>query len=355
VTDISVAPDANACDWPGRLPRGWFAACESRELRGRPLTRTLFDVPVALFRDAQGRAGALVDRCPHRNFPLSEGRVVGETLECRYHGWRFDADGACRAIPALVGDPARFGKAADALAVVERHGLVFVWPTRSAEPAGEPLAPPHLEDPDFTTVRLQAVVPAPLEAAAENILDVPHTAFLHRGLFRTGEARGSFEVITRRTASRVEAEYVGEPRPSGLLGRLLAPRGGVVTHFDRFILPSIAQVEYAQGDAMRVVVTHYLTPIACDVTHIFFVATFRMWLPGLLVAPFVHGVGGRIVAQDTAALGTQSRNVARFGGASFHSTEVDVLGPHIVRLVDAAVRGETLDAAPREWRSRIAP
>ena len=48
---------------------------------------------------------AFRDRCPHRRVPLSRGRVVptdtGPALECPYHGWSFDASGACTRIPAL--------------------------------------------------------------------------------------------------------------------------------------------------------------------------------------------------------------------------------------------------------------
>ena len=78
---------------------------------------------------------------------------------------------------------------------------------------------------------------------------MPHTLFLHGGLFRTAERRNDIEVIVRRREDGVEAEFVGEPRPSGIVGRLLAPGGGVVEHVDRFILPSVAQVEYRLGDA----------------------------------------------------------------------------------------------------------
>src|SRR5206468_4349675 len=99
-----------------------------------------------------------------------------------------------------------------------------------------------------------------LLATAENILDVPHTAFLHRGLFRGGSAHRITAVVRRRT-DRVEVEYVGEPRPGGLLGRILAPRGGTVTHFDRFILPSVAQVEYRLGERSHLVITNVLTPV----------------------------------------------------------------------------------------------
>ncbi|MEE8408482.1 MAG: Rieske 2Fe-2S domain-containing protein [Myxococcota bacterium] len=88
------------------LPRPldhWYIACRSGELGARPMRRMLFGKPLALFRDAGGRPAALLDRCSHRNVPLSAGRVAGNEVECAYHGWRFGRDGRCCAIPALVG------------------------------------------------------------------------------------------------------------------------------------------------------------------------------------------------------------------------------------------------------------
>src|SRR5512140_595754 len=65
--------------------------------------------PVHLGRSPRGEVFALRDICPHRAAPLSAGRFHQEangatTVECPYHGWRFGAEGACVAIPSLVGD-----------------------------------------------------------------------------------------------------------------------------------------------------------------------------------------------------------------------------------------------------------
>src|SRR5437764_226212 len=74
----------------------WFIAAMSREIRDHPVATTLFGTPLVLFRGASGRVGALLDRCPHRNVPLSLGQVGRDgTLQCAYHGWRFDTAGAC--------------------------------------------------------------------------------------------------------------------------------------------------------------------------------------------------------------------------------------------------------------------
>ena len=43
------------------------------------------------------------DTCPHRAAPFSEGCIIKNTVECPYHGWRFDVDsGICKTIPSLT-------------------------------------------------------------------------------------------------------------------------------------------------------------------------------------------------------------------------------------------------------------
>src|SRR6185437_5366711 len=52
-----------------------------------------------------GKVLALENRCPHRNLPLSEGRLIGDTLECGYHGMVFDCSGACTHLPGEAAPP----------------------------------------------------------------------------------------------------------------------------------------------------------------------------------------------------------------------------------------------------------
>src|SRR5207302_1055446 len=83
------------------LLRGfWYVVARSRELGRRPLERRALGERLALFRDEHGVARVVSARCPHRGANLAAGRVVGGCLECPYHGWRFDGDGHCAAIPS---------------------------------------------------------------------------------------------------------------------------------------------------------------------------------------------------------------------------------------------------------------
>src|SRR5688572_21486795 len=116
-----------------RLVRAWYVACTSAELGKQPLHREVSGIPLVLFR-SNGRAAALLDRCPHRNAPLSLGRVCDDgTLECAYHGWRFEGTGRCARVPGLAQSESR-ERRAPACAVREEHGFVWVWPELDGEP-----------------------------------------------------------------------------------------------------------------------------------------------------------------------------------------------------------------------------
>ncbi|MFN3567267.1 MAG: Rieske 2Fe-2S domain-containing protein, partial [Burkholderiaceae bacterium] len=103
--------------------------------------------------------------------------VVGGQLRCPYHGWRFDGDGRCRAIPALPGFTPPAGHAACRHVVAQAHGLLWVC-------LGSPkvTAPPALP-----ALPLRRVVHGPFDVATsapraiENFLDTAHFAYVHDG------------------------------------------------------------------------------------------------------------------------------------------------------------------------------
>ena len=315
-----------------------------RRCGDRPLGATLQGVPLVLFRGRDGRPGALEDRCPHRNAPLAAGRVRGGELECAYHGWRFDGSGA--ASGARAGGAARGARhaAQPAIASVEQDGFVWVCSTAGIEPARPPPASRSWTDPRYTTARRDFDGPlarcTPRSRTRWTCRTPPSS---------TGASSARPEGATRSrswsaaTPDRCEAEFLGEPRPKGLAGRLLAPGGGVVTHFDRFLLPCLAQVEYRLGDASHLVATTAMTPVDDTRTELHSVVTFRLPVPGWLVRPVVAPIAARIFRQDARMLALQAKTIQRFGGERFASTELDVLGPQILRLLRDAERGALVE------------
>jgi phenylpropionate dioxygenase-like ring-hydroxylating dioxygenase large terminal subunit len=236
---------------------------------------------------------------------------------------------------------------------VERDGYVWVWLDPSLTPGTQPFDLVQTRWHDHATVRWEALVEGTLHATLENILDVPHTAFLHGGLFRSEQKKNDVTVIVRRHRTGVEAEFIGEPRPSGIAGRLLSPSGGVVSHVDRFLLPSVAQVEYGLGDENHIVTTTMCTPVHDTLTRMFSVVSIKTRLPVRLVAPLVLPVALKILAQDKWMLKAQTDVIARFGTETFSSTSIDLLGPHILHLLKKHEAGALDEAIVREETFRI--
>jgi phenylpropionate dioxygenase-like ring-hydroxylating dioxygenase large terminal subunit len=324
-------------------PHEWYPACRSKDLVRTPVPITLMDGPVVLFRDGDGTPHALEDRCPHRNLALSLGRVHREgTLECGYHGWRFDGSGRCAAVPGLAGgaDADATTRAVPAHATLERDGFVWVWGTAGAEPTGEPVALPDLGRGAGEVV-FPYDLDCTLHAALENALDVPHTAFLHQGIFRGGDPR-EITAVRRDLPRGVEVQYLGEPVG---LGRFRGGQDAELTfdHWDRFLLPSTAQIEYRVEGWLRIVNTILHLPLSPTRTRAWFVVRFWSRLPAALARPVVELRGRQILRQDAKILAAQTANIVRFGGERYTSTDLDLLGPAIWRLLRRAEKGTATD------------
>jgi phenylpropionate dioxygenase-like ring-hydroxylating dioxygenase large terminal subunit len=328
--------------WSVAFPRRWwYPACASHELGRQPLGITLMDEPLVLFRGGGGVAHALADRCPHRNVPLSLGRVQRDgTLQCGYHGWCFDGDGRCTAVPALatpVGDEA---SPRDAVSrwVREEDGFVWVWGAADVEPDRHPFRLPQLEDgPGVGEVVFRRDMDCTVHASVENALDVPHTAFLHGGLFRKDGQGPRVEAERTDLEDGVEVRYVGEP---AAFGPLRLPGGTTFDHWDRFFLPSIAQVEYRVGDALRITNSILHLPLSPTRTRAWFVLRFKSPLPAAVAGPLIRARGKKILQQDVDMLEAQTRNIRRFGGERYTSTPLDLLGNAIWRLMRSAEKQE---------------
>jgi phenylpropionate dioxygenase-like ring-hydroxylating dioxygenase large terminal subunit len=121
------------------LRRYWQPVCTSDELRDLPKKMKLLCEELVVFRDKQGRVGALEPHCSHRGTSLEWGRVEEERLRCCYHGWLYDTHGQCVDMPC---ETEEFRKRMDvwhpAYPTTEYGGLVFVY---MGPPGTEPLFP----------------------------------------------------------------------------------------------------------------------------------------------------------------------------------------------------------------------
>lgn len=329
--------------------RWWYPACPSSALSSGPVGIELMETPLVVFRDGKGVAHVLLDRCPHRNLALSCGRVTksGE-IECGYHGWRFAGDGTCTAIPGLASGTTAASptRKVDSYPTTESDGFVWVWADPDSQPDKAPFALPALRGSRAGEVVFDYDLDSTLHAALENHLDVPHTAFLHRGIFRSG-ATNEIEVVRRPLDGGVEVEYIGEPVGFGPI-RPSRTRDVTFDHWDRFFLPGIAQIEYRVGDWLRIVNTIIHLPLSPFRTRAWFVLRFWTPVPAAIVRPIVLARGRKILKQDATVLAQQTANTRRFGGERYTSTDLDVIGNAIWRLLRQAERAESGDTDPAD-------
>ncbi len=157
----------------------WYVAAWSTEVTREPVSRTVCELPIVLYRRRDGQAVALVDRCAHRGFPLSSGRVVDDSVECGYHGFAFGCDGVCTRVPAQSSIPAR--ARVRVFPVVERDGWVWVW-TGDVDRADESLVPDThwMNDPEWATVTHSYRFECRADLVHDNLLDLTHESFLHQ-------------------------------------------------------------------------------------------------------------------------------------------------------------------------------
>jgi phenylpropionate dioxygenase-like ring-hydroxylating dioxygenase large terminal subunit len=169
------------------LAAAWHPVAASAEVGDQPVGVLLLDRPWVLVR-LDGEVRAFEDRCPHRLAPLSAGSVAGGRLVCRYHGWAFEAGGACTRIPANSEDgpiPSRASLARPA-GVVERYGLVWLAPE---PPVCDLHEFPEWDDRGFVRAATPPRrTPAGALQLADNFLDAAHFPTVHTQTFGTPEA-----------------------------------------------------------------------------------------------------------------------------------------------------------------------
>lgn len=160
----------------------WYVAAFADELGSALLKRTLLGKRVILFRSASGAPVAMDDRCAHRSYPLSEGKLENDHVVCAYHGFRYDTKGNCVEVPSVAQCPKNIG--VRAYRVVERGPLVWIW-------MGNEAKADETKIPDMEWTKNWACAPGYFHLNAsyvqlhENLLDTSHLGFIHANTIGT--------------------------------------------------------------------------------------------------------------------------------------------------------------------------
>ena len=219
--------------------RFWVPVLLSDELPGpdsTPVRVRIFGENLVAFRDSQGKVGLLEANCPHRGAPLFFGRNEEEGLRCIYHGWKFDADGACVDLPnAAEGETFKHKIKIISYPTVEAGDLIWAYmgpadkqpPFPAFEWTGLPKSHRYVTKFAMECNWLQAM---------EGDFDPSHAIFLHSALDNQGvEGNGAglnqatSQIILRTPATRIVGNGdASEPFPRAVGNRRVTedhPRG----------------------------------------------------------------------------------------------------------------------------------
>ncbi len=221
-TDMTLK--AGNAAWPVNQ---WYVAAYSHEVSRKPLHRWLLGKPVVLYRTESGEPVALFDRCPHRGLRLSAGSLVGNEIQCTYHGLRFGTDGRCTAIPS--GGPISPRMRIDSYPAVESWRFIWIW-TGDAALADPSLVPDvgvfgfgakgwHDEPSGLLPLKANWLLPF------ENLLDASHISFLHHGLIDSGNVALLPFVMQENGASLRVTRTIENEQMSPLTAKTFGFRG----------------------------------------------------------------------------------------------------------------------------------
>jgi len=183
----------------GYLKNTWYIGGWDYEITRSLTMRYMLEEPVLLYRKENGDAVAMSNRCPHRYAPLHMGKLVGDRVQCAYHGLQFDCTGQCvhNPHPGGNGTIPRDAKVRS-YPTVERFGAVWVW-MGEKEPDESLLPDYHFIDDNksYRTIRGAFDIDNHYEMVTDNALDLTHVTFTHAGTLGAG-----LENVTREQVKR---------------------------------------------------------------------------------------------------------------------------------------------------------
>jgi vanillate monooxygenase len=313
----------------------WYVAAISTEIApGAILSRTVCETPLALFRSHEGEVSVLLDRCPHRLYPLSAGTVTERGLQCGYHGLTFAGSGRCVDIPSQPEIPAN--ACVRSFPVRESHGFVWIWPGEPAIAQATPLpafptGEGYLQGLDFSCVTDTAnwgvagpeliQIDANYMLAVDNLLDLTHTAFVHKDTFDNGAVLSSersvkavgdhvfdFFAIQGQLSKVLQNAYLmGDELQDNFLETYWAPPGIMI-----LVHGATPRGEDRHKGAI-VLNVNIVTPATATSCHYFWVQSVWQNKGDGVVRDNWDRMTRVAFAEDEATLSNQQANLTRFG------------------------------------------
>jgi phenylpropionate dioxygenase-like ring-hydroxylating dioxygenase large terminal subunit len=337
----------------GRFPQNcWYMAGWSHEVGDAGLARRIFGKPVFVFRLGNGECAALLDRCPHRFAPLSRGTRDGDRVVCGYHGLTFSAEGRCVRNPFAERIPA--GTDIPSFAVEERDGIVWLWPgdRASADPALIPDFAFVPDTPHSRTITGYTAMHANYEYGTDNLLDLSHIEFVHKGSFA-----GQGVIFAGQHSVRVEGDtlhsdwFMSDIAPPSVAYGRYPPDTRVDHWLDmRWNAPASMQLRIGvtphgepRDAGFELPQAHILTPASEGETHYFWASTRYHDIDNPAVDAMLADLFGQAFDdEDNPMIEAAYANVGAddFWAAKPVSLGIDQAGARARRLIEKMLAAE---------------
>ncbi|WP_197382297.1 aromatic ring-hydroxylating oxygenase subunit alpha [Mycolicibacterium mengxianglii] len=315
----------------------WFVVARSQDI-DTPVRAQLLDQKLVVFRDATGTARVTDQRCIHRGGNLGNGKVVGENIECPYHGWQFNGgDGECKVIPSLAEGGRIPPKAkVKAYPVIER--FEHVW-TCLGDPVYDLPSPPEIEHLELEWRAAEPIhADCGFMAATENFRDMAHFPFVHEpSMGAVDPVVGDLDV--QRDGREVSASYFYRQVQESDFSDV----GDAWMHYHSYA-PGIATILYDFGeDIGKRYLVDFPSPVSYDKCIIFWgVATDRNFRGGTVDE--ILAIETKVFNEDTPVLeGLEPKEVPLAGQAIEVSAPADIYTLNYRRATQHAV--QTIAAA----------
>ncbi len=322
------------------LPQYWYIVGESSELaKDKLLACQVLDEWLVCYRDENGNAVIAQDRCLHRCARLSGGAVQQGKLTCGYHGWVYGKGGRVESMPSESDNSHVAGRALSAKTyrALEQDGYVYVClaPGSKTPDIPRPLVNPNRGYRGH--VRLRNDFKNSLANCVENYIDVPHTAYVHHGIFRKPVGHALRTTVTRKNGE-VHIAYLGETFNLGSFSWFLNPHGKEVVHTDHFYAPNITSVHYQLPCGFQYSITSHSVPMSGMETrvHTDIDYDFGFWTP--FVGWLVRKQAQTVIGQDIAILNQQADTILKYG-ERFCSTSADAIHTLIGEIIESLKQG----------------
>ncbi len=212
----------------------WYPVVRSEDLGATPQKVRILAHDFVVFRDQAGKVAVLSDTCVHRGASLSMGKCKEDgTVQCPYHGWRYNAQGVCTRIPSIGSKTKPPPRArVDAYPVQERYGIVFAFLGDLPEDQRPPIMPVDEHDtPEWRATVITFDVNYHYERSIENGLDPAHNEYVHTTHGYQGEREDSYTMMELRPFKNNDWGYgfmatFDAPPLKNALMRRVRPNGG---------------------------------------------------------------------------------------------------------------------------------